>query len=336
MITEAIRAVVEGKHFTEEEMVDIFDVIMDGRATGAQIGAFLAALRMKGETEDEIAGAAKVMRAKAARVDAEGDVIDTCGTGGDASGTFNISTASALVAAGAGLKVAKHGNRAASSMCGSADVLESLGVKVDADPDVVARCVRDAGIGFMFAPRMHAAMKHAIGPRKEIGIRTVFNVLGPLTNPAGAKKQLMGVFSKDLTETLAKVLGRLESENAMIVHGSDGLDEITLTGPTYVSELRDGKVSNYMIQPEELGLDKCSRSDLKGGCAEDNASIIRELLDGKDSPKRNVVALNTAAAMVVGGKAADLKEGLEEAYTSIDSGAAKAALEKLVAMSNEA
>jgi len=335
MITEVIRSVVEGRNLSESQMVETFEVVMEGRATSAQIGAFLVALRMKGETEEEIAGAARVMRAKAAKVETSEDVIDTCGTGGDSSGTFNISTAAALVVAGAGLRVAKHGNRAASSMCGSADVLEALGVKVDAEPVVVARCVREAGIGFMFAPRMHAAMKHAIGPRKEIGIRTVFNVLGPLTNPAGAKKQLMGVFSLNLTQTLARVLGRLGSERAMIVHGSDGLDEITLTGPTHVSELRDGHVRNYDIDPRSLGLTLCRAEDMAGGNSKRNAEIILEVLNGAAGPRRDVVIINAAAALMVGGKARDLQEGIEMARSAIDKGAARKALDKLVVFSNE-
>ena len=336
MITKAIKAVVEGKHLNEAQMVEVFEVIMEGRATGAQIGAFLAALRMKGETEEEIAGAAKVMRAKAAKVNTGADVIDTCGTGGDSSGTFNISTAAALVAAAAGLKVAKHGNRAASSKCGSADVLEALGVKVDADPEVVARCVEQARIGFMFAPRMHAAMKHAIGPRKEIGIRTVFNVLGPLTNPAGAKRQLMGVFSPHLTEILARVLGRLGSERAMVVHGSDGLDEITLTGPTHVSELQNGKVRNYDLDPKKFGLNTCSAKDLIGGDSKRNAEIILDVLDGATGPKRDVVVINAAAALMVGGMAKNMQEGIEIARAAIDNGNARKTLDKLVAVSNEA
>jgi len=336
MITEAIRTVVDGKHLGEEQMQETFEVIMKGLATPAQIGAFLVALRLKGETEEEIAGAARVMRAKAAKVDAGDDLVDTCGTGGDASGTFNISTVAALVAAGAGLRVAKHGNRAASSLCGSADVLESLGVKVDAEPELVAKCILEAGIGFMFAPRMHAAMKHAIGPRREIGIRTIFNVLGPLTNPAGAKRQLMGVFSPDLTELLAGVLGRLGSERAMIVHGEDGLDEITLTGPTRVSELKDGKVTNYLIDPKEFGFSYCSAKDLVGGVAERNAEITNEVLDGKAGPCRDIVVLNAAAALTVGGLADDMKSGIEAAQASIDKGAARKALDKLVALTNEA
>lgn len=334
MIVEAIKKVVEGKHLTEEEMVGAFDAIMSGEATPAQIGCFLTALRLKGETEEEITGAAKVMRAKAEKVNAGEDVVDTCGTGGDGAGTFNISTASALVTAGAGVKVAKHGNRAASSKCGSADVLIALGVKVDADPQVVEKCIKEAGIGFMFAPRMHSAMKHAIGPRREIGIRTVFNVLGPLTNPAGAKRQVMGVFSPAFTALLARVLGRLGSKHAMVVHGSDGIDEITLTGPTHVAEFKDGELKEYVLNPVEFGFALCSPSELKGGDAEQNARIVREVLKGKKGPARDITLLNAGAAIMVSGKVSSLKEGIEAAMESIESGRAEKALQALVEISN--
>lgn len=334
MIIEAIKKVVEGKHLTEEEMAVAFDSIMSGEATPAQIGCFLTALRLKGETEEEITGAAKVMRAKAEKVKAGDDVVDTCGTGGDGAGTFNISTASALVAAGAGVKVAKHGNRAASSKCGSADVLIALGVKVDVDPPVVERCIKEAGIGFMFAPRMHSAMKHAIGPRREIGIRTVFNVLGPLTNPAGAKRQVMGVFSPSLTTLLARVLGRLGTKHAMVVHGSDGIDEITLTGPTHVAEFKNGELKEYVVNPAELGFVLCSPSELKGGNAEQNAQIVREVLKGKKGPARDITLLNAGAAIMVSGKVSSLKEGIETAMESIESGGAEKALQALVEISN--
>jgi len=334
MIAESIKKVMEKEHLSEAQMVDTFECIMEGRATAAQIGAFLVALRLKGETEDEIVGAARVMREKATKVNTDLDVIDTCGTGGDGRGTFNISTAVALVAAGAGLKVAKHGNRAASSICGSADVLEVLGVNVDLEPERVGKCITEAGIGFMFAPRMHAAMKHAIGPRREIGVRTVFNVLGPLTNPAGAKMQLIGVFSPELTEVFARVLNRLGCERAMVVHGCDGIDEITLSGPTRISELKDGWVKTYCIDPEEHGLKTCGLEALEGGTPERNAEIIRGVLSGTDGPHRDVVLLNAAAALVVGGVARDFAEGLEAAAAAVDSGAAAGALEKMAAISN--
>lgn len=335
MIAEAIKKVVEGKNLTEEEMVSAFDAIMSGNATPAQIGCFLTALRLKGETEEEITGAARVMRAKAEKVNAGENVVDTCGTGGDGAGTFNISTASALVTAGAGIKVAKHGNRAASSRCGSADVLTALGVKVDAEPPVVEKCIKEAGIGFMFAPRMHSAMKHAIGPRREIGIRTVFNVLGPLTNPAGAKRQVMGVFSSSFTALLARVLARLGSEHAMVVHGADGIDEITLTGNTYVAEYKNGNLKEYILNPTEFGFALCSPADLKGGDAEQNAQIVREVLKGKKGPARDVTLLNAGAAIMVSGKVSSLKEGIEIATESIESGKAEKALQALVEISNQ-
>jgi len=334
MIAQAIRKVVDGNHLSEEEMIGAFEAIMSGEATGAQIGCFLTALRLKGETEEEITGAAKVMRAKASRVDGGADAVDTCGTGGDGSGTFNISTAAALIAAGAGIKVAKHGNRAASSKCGSADVLSSLGVKVDLEPEKVCRCLREAGIGFMFAPRMHAAMKHAIGPRREIGIRTVFNILGPLTNPAGAPYQVMGVFSPHLTNQLARVLKRLGSRRAVVVHGSDGLDEITLTGPTRVTEIGEDGVKDYEIHPSQFGLSTCDKNDLLGGDVERNAAIIREILDGAKGPKRDVAIINAAAALMMAGQAKNMAEGIEMAASSLDGGHAKKALEKLIAVSN--
>ncbi len=333
MIAESIKKVMEREHLSESQMVDTFECIMGGNATAAQIGAFLVALRLKGETDDEIVGAARVMREKATKVTTDLDVIDTCGTGGDGRGTFNISTAVALVAAGAGLRVAKHGNRAASSMCGSADVLEALGVNVDTEPETVGKCIGDAGIGFMFAPRMHAAMKHAIGPRKEIGVRTVFNVLGPLTNPAGAKRQLIGVFSPELTDVFARVLCRLGCERAMVVHGSDGIDEITLSGPTRISELKDGWVKTYFLDPKDYGMKPCGLDALEGGTPERNAEIIREVLNGNDGQHRSVVLLNAAAALVVGGVAKNLAEGMEAAASAIDSGAASRVLKKMVSMS---
>lgn len=336
MIAQAIRKVVEGNHLSEDEMVGAFEAIMSGEATPAQIGCFLTALRLKGETEEEITGAAKVMRMKATRVDGGGDAVDTCGTGGDGAGTFNISTAAALITAGAGVKVAKHGNRAASSKCGSADVLTGLGVKVDLEPEKVSRCMREAGIGFMFAPRMHTAMKHAIGPRREIGIRTVFNILGPLTNPAGAPYQVMGVFSPSLTNQLARVLNRLGSRRALVVHGSDGLDEITLTGPTRVAEIGDGQVKDYEIHPSSLGFSTCDKKELLGGDIERNVAIIREILDGAKGPKRDVAIINAAAALMMAGKSKDMAEGIEIARSSLDGGHAKKALEKLVAVSNDA
>ena len=306
-IQDAIAKLIEGQDLARERMIGAMNRIMSGGATDAQIGAFLVALRVKGETVEEIAGAARVMREKATRVDTRhATVVDTCGTGGDGSGTFNISTAAAFVVAGAGLCVAKHGNRAASSLCGSADVLKELGVNIEASPETMGRCLDEVGIGFLFAPALHGAMKFAIGPRRELGVRTIFNALGPLTNPAGATRHLIGVYSRSLTDTLAEVLRSLESERAFVVHGLDGLDEITTTGPTQVSELNDGTVSTYEITPEDLGISRASPGDLAGGSAETNAAILRRVLHGEPGPRLDVVLLNAAAAIVAGGAADDL------------------------------
>ena len=335
MIQEAIRDLIAGADLGRARTRAVMDQIMSGQATDAQIGAFLVALRIKGETIDEIAGGAEVMREKATPiVTVRPDLIDTCGTGGDDSGTFNISTSVAFVACGAGLAVAKHGARSISSQCGSADVLAALGVNVEATPEKVGECIDEVGIGFLFAVALHGAMKHAIGPRRELATRTVFNILGPLTNPAGAKRQLLGVFDGALTEALAGVLRELGSERVLVVHGSDGLDEITLTGPTQVSELRDGQISTRQIHPGDFGLQVVSAEALKGGDADYNARILREVLDGREGPQRDVVLLNAAAAMVVGGLAEDITAGLEVARTSIDSGKARQALDRLVEVSN--
>ena len=335
MIQEAIKDLIAGVDLGRARTRAVMDQIMSGQATDAQIGAFLVALRIKGETIDEIAGGAEVMREKATPiVTVRPDLIDTCGTGGDDSGTFNISTTVAFVACGAGLAVAKHGARSISSQCGSADVLAALGVNVEATPEKVGECIDEVGIGFLFAVALHGAMKHAIGPRRELATRTVFNILGPLTNPAGAKRQLLGVFDGALTEALAGVLRELGSERALVVHGSDGLDEITLTGPTQVSELRDGQISTRQIHPGDFGLQVVSAEALKGGDADYNARILREVLDGREGPQRDVVLLNAAAAMVVGGLAEDITAGLEVARASIDSGKARQALDRLVEVSN--
>ena len=335
-IQEAIAKVIEGEDLSRGEMTDVMNQIMSGEATDAQIGAFLIALRVKGECVDEIAGAASVMREKATPIATRHDVIvDTCGTGGDHSGTFNISTTAAFVAAGAGLCVAKHGNRAATSQSGSADVLSALGVNIEASPETVSRCLDDVGIGFLFAISLHGAMKYAIGPRREIGARTIFNALGPLSNPAGAKRQVVGVYSAALTETLAGVLGTLGSERAFVVHGSDGLDEMTLTGPTRVSELKNGSVSTYRVSPGDFGLAQAPADALKGGDADYNAEITRSILNGEEGPRRDIVLLNAAAAIVAGGKAGDLNEGVQTAAEVIDSGKALEKLEGLVAASRE-
>jgi anthranilate phosphoribosyltransferase len=330
MIKQALTTLLDGKDISQDDMIEIMDHIMEGKATDSQIGAFLMGLRMKGETVEEITGAAKVMREKAVKITAPGPSIDTCGTGGDASGTFNISTTAAFVVAGAGITVAKHGNRAASSKSGSADVLQELGVNIEASPEMVEKCLKDVGIGFLFAPAMHKAMRHAIGPRKEMAVRTIFNVLGPLTNPAGAQRQLLGVFSPDLTEIMAGVLGNLGSEAAMVVHGSDGLDEITLTGKTKVSELKDGKVNTYEISPEQFGLSVCLKEDLAGGDPSQNAEILKKVLSNEKGPALDAVALNAGAAIYVGGKASTAKEGVEKAIQVIESGEAMKKLDKLV------
>lgn len=329
MIKEAIAKVVDGEDLTEDEMQEAMNEIMTGAATAAQIASFITALRIKGETVDEITGAAKVMREKATRINAKGLVVDTCGTGGDMAHTFNISTTAAFVVAGTGLTVAKHGNRSVSSACGSADVLQALGVNIELKPIDVERCLNEIGIGFLFAPLFHEAMKHAIGPRKEIGIRTIFNILGPLTNPAGAKAQVLGVYSHGLTETMAKVLMKLGASHCFVVHGADGLDEITITGTTKVSEGKNGKVKTYTVKPSDFGLKKAKKVDLLGGNAEENAKITMAVLSGEKGPKRDIVLLNAAAAIVAGGKAKTLKEGVKLAGESIDSGAAKEKLEAL-------
>ena len=335
MIQEAIRDLIAGADLDRAKMRAVMEQIMSGQATDAQIGAFLVALRIKGETIDEIAGGAEVMREKATPiVTVRPDLIDTCGTGGDDSGTFNISTTVAFVACGAGLAVAKHGTRSISSQCGSSDVLTALGVNVEAAPEKVGECIDEVGMGFLFAIALHGAMKHAVGPRRELATRTIFNILGPLTNPAGAKRQLLGVFDGALTEALAGVLRELGSDQALVVHGSDGLDEITLTGPTQVSELRDGHVSTRQIHPGDFGLQTVSAEALKGGDADHNARILRGVLDGEEGPQRDVVLLNAAAAMVVGGLAEDITAGLEVARESIDSGKARQALDRLVEVSN--
>lgn len=335
MIREAIAKLVDGLNLTREESVTVMREIMGGEATDAQVAAFLTAIRLKGETVEEIAGCAQVMRRLATHIKTKHEmVVDTCGTGGDGSGTFNISTAAAFVVAGAGICVAKHGNRSVSSHCGSANVLQGLGVKIDAPEEKVERCLDEVGIGFLFAPLLHGAMKHAIGPRREIGIRTIFNVLGPLTNPARAKRQVIGVYDGALAETIAHVLEGLGAERAMVVHGSDGLDELTITGDTKVSELKDGQVNTYYVDPTRFGLPLADGDDLLGGSEEDNAQILIEVLSGKPGAKRNIVLLNAAAGIVVGGKAESLAEGIELAAESIDSGQAMEKLEGLRRVSN--
>ncbi|MFV9689922.1 MAG: anthranilate phosphoribosyltransferase [Desulfobacteria bacterium] len=341
MIREMIQKAVMGNDLAEEEMVAVMNEIMEGLATDAQIGAFITALRVKGETIEEITGAARVMREKATRIEVNNGsvnietVLDTCGTGGDESNTFNVSTTAAFVVAGGGVAVAKHGNRSVSSQCGSADVLASLGVNLDVTPDVVADCIRTIGIGFLYAPKLHGAMKYAIGPRREIGIRTIFNILGPLTNPAGANVQLLGVYDQTLTPVLAEVLRNLGSRNAFVVHGEGGVDEISITGPTQVTELRAGKVTTYRISPEDFGIEQAVPSEIKGGDTEYNAAIVRDILDGQKGPKRDMVLLNAGAAFRVADTAADIMAGIAMAKESIDSGKAGEKLELLVKKTNQ-
>lgn len=329
-IKEAIRQAIAREDLSQENAYKVALSIMSGEATEAQIGSLITALRMKGETVDEITGFVKAMRDKVTKIKAsEESLIDTCGTGGDGAGTFNISTISALVAAGAGCVVAKHGNRSVSSQCGSADLLKELGVKIDNTPDKVEKCIKEIGVGFLFAPLLHPAMKYAIGPRREMAVRTIFNILGPLTNPASAKRQLLGVYAKELTTPIANVLANLDSIHCMVVHGEDGLDEITTTGNTYVSELKDGKVTEYTISPEDFGIVKRTPEDLKGGDPGTNAKIALNLLEGGSGGKREITILNSGAAIYVSGKAKNLAEGIEKAKESIDSGKALKKLEKL-------
>ena len=345
IITEAIRALVDRRNLTRIEAAAAMEAIMSGAATAAQMGAFLAALRMKGETVEELIGFAQVMRQKVVRIRARGDdvagmsgtdremLIDTCGTGGDATGTFNVSTATAFVVAGAGLRVAKHGNRSVSSLCGSADVVETLGISLDLSPDAVSRCIEEVGIGFLYAPLLHTAMKHVMPARREMGVRTVFNMLGPLTNPAAANAQIIGVYAASLTEPLARVLAELGTVRAFVVHGADNLDEISNTGESRVSEVREGLVRTYPVRPEDFGMPRASIKDLAGGDREQNAEIIRAILDGEPGARRDIVLMNAAAALVAGGRARDLKEGVAVAAQSIDSRAARGKLEALIALS---
>ncbi len=331
-IQDAIKRVISGESLSRDEMIAVFTSIMSGGATDAQIASFITALRMKGESPDEITGAAMVMRQMATKVIPASDLhtVDTCGTGGDGSNTFNISTASAFVSAGAGAVVAKHGNRSVSSKCGSADVLEMLGVTIDLNAEQMKNCIDTVGICFLFAPLLHKAMKYAIGPRREIGIRTIFNVLGPLTNPANARSQVLGVFAPELTDVLASVLGNLGVPHAYVVHGMDGLDEMSISAETKVSELNNGAVRTYMISPEEFGLQRGEKKDLAGGTSEENASIIRDVLNGKKGINRDVVVLNAAFALAASGVAKDPREGIAFACQSIDSGKALNVLNRLV------
>lgn len=323
MLKFAIDKVIRNENLTEEEMIRAMDIIMEGKATPAQIGGLLIGLRMKGETLEEITGSAKVMRDKALNLSIQNDyAIDTCGTGGDGGNTFNVSTAAAFVAAAAGVVVVKHGNRSVSSKCGSADVLEKLGVNINLQPGEVQKCVDKLNIGFMFAPNFHKAMKHAVGPRRELGVRSIFNLLGPLTNPAGAKGQVLGVFDENLTAVMAGVLKELDVERAMVIHGLDGLDEITVTDKTKVSELKDGKINTYFIDPRDFQIPLAKKDELSGGEPEENAEIILKILKGETGARRNMVLMNAGAAIYVGKKADSLKEGIDKAKEVIDTGLA--------------
>ncbi len=330
--TEAIRRVIEGRHLSRDEAESVMRGIMSGASTDAQIAAFLTALRMKGETVEELTGFALVMREKAARVRPRADVaaalsgtdremlVDTCGTGGDATGTFNISTATAFVIAGAGIRVAKHGNRSVSSPCGSADVVEALGIRIDLSAESVARCIDETGIGFLYAPLLHDAMRYVMLARREMRIRTVFNLLGPLCNPAGANAQVLGVYSERLTETMAQVLCDLGARRALVVHGSDGLDEVTITGESKISEVRDGNIRTYYVTPEDFGLQRAPLAQIQGGDATRNAEIIRNVLSGVPGARRDVVLLNASAGLVAGGKSESMRQAIALARSSIDSG----------------
>lgn len=350
MIKKAIAKVVESENLLEYEMVEVMNQVMSGEATPAQIGSFITALRMKGETIEEITGAARVMRDHATRIrvgknvlDLDRDdinldresILDTCGTGGSGTNSFNISTTVAFVVSACGIRVAKHGNRSVSSSCGSADVLEKLGVNLDVTPELVEKCINTIGIGFLFAPALHGAMKHAIGPRREIGIRTIFNILGPLTNPASADCQVLGVYREDLAVKLAHVLKNLGCRRGFVVHGRDGMDEITLTAETVVAEVTREGVNNFILKPEDFGLSRCSMAELRGGDAAANADIVRAVLGGEHGPKRDVVILNAAFGLVAAGRVRSPQEGMALAAEAIDSGKALRQLEQLVFLTNE-
>jgi anthranilate phosphoribosyltransferase len=330
-----VAKVATGAPLAREEAAAAFEQMMSGEATPSQMGGLLMALRVRGESVEEITGAVSVMRAKMLRVQAPPDAIDVVGTGGDASGSFNISTCAALIVAGAGVPVAKHGNRALSSRSGAADVLAALGVNIELSPEQIGLCIREAGIGFMFAPAHHPAMKNVAATRVELGTRTIFNLLGPLSNPAGVRRQMIGVFSKHWTEPLAHVLKNLGAESVWVVHGSDGLDEITTSGPTSVTALENGTIRSFQIAPEDVGLPKVKPDVLRGGDAAANAKAVEDVLEGKKTPLRDVALLNAAAALVVAGKAADLKTGFALATHSVDSGEAEGRLDRLIVVSND-
>ena len=329
-----ISGLLAGRSLSDEESAAAMSEIMEGAATPAQFAGFVVALRAKGETTDEIAGLVRTMRAYALSVQAPGDVLDTCGTGGDRAGTFNVSTAAAIVCAGAGAKVAKHGNRAASSKCGSADVLETLGVRLDLSPELVASCIQEAGMGFCFAPVFHPAMRHAAAPRRELGTATIFNFLGPLTNPAGAKRQALGVADSGMLDKMVETLQRLGSERVVAFHGCDGLDELTLGGPSRIVELVEGEVREWTLDPTELGLEKAPLEAVRGGDPPENAAAIQGILAGDPGPRRDIVVLNAAAGLLAAGLAGDIPEGIALARQAIDSGSAAGALDRLVEVSS--
>ena len=335
-IQEALKKVLDKFNLKEEEMILVMTQVMEGKVEDSQLGAFLTALRMKGETVEEITGAAKVMRDKAEKIKVSKDpIIDTCGTGGDGANTFNISTAAAFVVAGCDISVAKHGNRAVSSRSGSADVLKCLGVNIEASKLTVEKCIDQIGIGFLFAPLMHGAMKHAAGVRKQLGIRTIFNLLGPLTNPAGANAQVIGIYDSSRLKQIASVLKLLGTRKAFVVHGSDGLDEITLTGETKVCELANGQISEYILKPDSFDLTACEAKDITGGTPEENADILKAVLSGIKGPKRDIVLMNASAAICASDKKENLKAAMELARESIDSGSAEQKLKDLCRLSHE-
>ena len=336
MFKEGLKDIIAGTDLSEEQMSQMILEIFSGNTTNSQIGAFIGALSTKGETFEELTGAAKAMRKKAKRIQVNSSVVlDTCGTGGDGTNTFNISTTTALVVSGCGVSVAKHGNRSVSSQCGSADLLEALGVNLNLHPEIVEACIRDIGIGFLFAPLYHGAMKFAAVARKEVGIRSVFNMLGPLTNPAGANCQLLGVYAPELTEMFAQALKAMGTNRAFVVHGHDGLDEISVCAPTRISALTDGIIKTYDLSPEQFFNHTADMNDLAGGSPADNAEITSRILNGEKGPKRDVVLLNAGAALVVAGKTADVKEGIHMAEATIDSGAAADKLQQLIRFTNE-
>ena len=334
-IKPLLNKVASGNALSEPEAEDAFDIIMSGDATPAQIGAFLMALRVRGESVDEITAAARIMRSKALMISAPENAIDVVGTGGDASGTLNISTGSAIVVAGCGVPIAKHGNSALSSRAGAADVLGALGVNIDCDMPLIEKSIREAGIGFMMAPRHHSATRHVAGPRVELATRTIFNILGPLSNPAGVNRLLVGVFAKEWVEPMAEVLGKLGAEKAWVIHGSDGIDELTTTGPSYVSAYENGKVTNFEVSPTDAGISLSKSEDLKGGDAQENAKAMIAMLSGEKGAFRDIVVYTAAAALIVADKASDLKEGAAIAADAIDSGKAQKALDMMVSITNE-